>query len=866
MSKLTNKNLQRMIELMGNKKPINEGKLTNSVELVKHSPNGKSYGIVKENKKYFIKESNDNVNFEFIGGIGNKSKHQFSSYEEATKELNFMFETFNKKYDIQEGTDILSSDINEDKKFVLKSKKKKSPTSTDLDFDFGGSGDLGGDMSFGDEEGDDSQEFDFGSEEGDDFGGDEEGDDVDDPIKGIQKMTGKLGQKIRDTEDMSSDMTKWVAKSVLSALDLEDMDSNDKKDLINTIKSEEDEYSDEGGDEDFDFMEDEEIVDEEPIMDWDSEIDDSDDSVIWNNLTPEERDEVIMNSYLNNDFEDEEFETEFNYENDLTDDDIEGNFRRQGQSQLMMFPPEDVDYMEEDDEELYGPGDGSIDTNEILLDDTYPYEEKTDYMSKFNKDVNRNEKTRGKTLDQHELDTHLRKLQNKLGGSRNVSIDGNSVVGEFGYIEVTNNGYNLHKEGDKFSKRFGFNELGRLKSATSVGRTSDYMDDIRMNPAPAPAKPSTQPGPDVKPGRPDTDKPNPSKRPFSPPPHIRPGEEPSPKAEYEDYMDDDLEMGRTLNGRPSKNRITSRGNLSRNYLTDTQRKNREARKQADSDISAHFDTQTNLPYDTKFSFDDYMDDVEKDENCPDCFGRGHERASVGFGANRPSTCNTCQGSGKKTIEDLPSEKYIDEPFVKDAINDYTSDITNPRVNKVKYSYREKFPFPIGENKIGKKKTLKEDHLNDKMVSLEQEQAYEDVESMARENGLTLSFCHKDKSTDPEEKTVYLDLKRGNDNVGKVRINSVGEIEMGTMKTNSFKGQPVDSLSDFDEVLGEKKIKTPMNPAPAPAKPSTQPGPDVKPGRPDTDRPNPSKRPFSPPPHIRPGEEPSPKAKNRRKIG
>ena len=37
-------------------------------------------------------------------------------------------------------------------------------------------------------------------------------------------MTGKLGQKIRDTEDLSSDIMKWVAKSVLSALDLDQMD------------------------------------------------------------------------------------------------------------------------------------------------------------------------------------------------------------------------------------------------------------------------------------------------------------------------------------------------------------------------------------------------------------------------------------------------------------------------------------------------------------------------------------------------------------------------------------------------------------------------------------------------------------------
>ena len=92
MKNITNKNLQRMISLMGNLNPINESKLSESVDLVKKSADGKFYGIVREGKKYFIKESTDGTNFNFIGGVANKTKNQYSSYEEATRRLNIMFE------------------------------------------------------------------------------------------------------------------------------------------------------------------------------------------------------------------------------------------------------------------------------------------------------------------------------------------------------------------------------------------------------------------------------------------------------------------------------------------------------------------------------------------------------------------------------------------------------------------------------------------------------------------------------------------------------------------------------------------------------------------------------------------------------
>jgi len=395
---MTNKGLERMRQLMGIK-PINESKLTNSsLELVKKSTSGKFYGIVKENKKYFIKESINGSDFDFIGGVGNKIKNQYNSFEEAVRRLNLMVEN----------TDVLTSDVITEKKFVIRTKKKKEK-SEEPAADFGGDEEEGGDefggSDFGDEESTEGgDEFDFGGEEegseeegGDEFGGDEFGDeeeggdeetedtgddefgddeeldDEEDSIKSIQRLTGKLGQKIRDTEDISSDMSKWVAKSVISALDLDQMDSEDKKDIIRAIKKKKEDESDE----EFDFMH-----DDSDIVNWD----------------------------------------------DLSDD---------------------------EKSKLYGPGDGIGNEDEVLLDnededhcsycsdrDYQPYDEeeetypgmesdwmsgREDYMSKYAGNVKSRLKTPGKTLDNYELESYLKALVNKLGGRDNATIEGNEV-------------------------------------------------------------------------------------------------------------------------------------------------------------------------------------------------------------------------------------------------------------------------------------------------------------------------------------------------------------------------------------------------------------------------------------------------------
>jgi hypothetical protein len=82
---------------------------------------------------------------------------------------------------------------------------------------------------------------DMGTEEPIDTGGDVD-DDGDTPIKSIQKLTGKLSQKLREaTEELSVEDIKYTINSILSAIDFNKLTDEDKTDIINKIEGEEEE-------------------------------------------------------------------------------------------------------------------------------------------------------------------------------------------------------------------------------------------------------------------------------------------------------------------------------------------------------------------------------------------------------------------------------------------------------------------------------------------------------------------------------------------------------------------------------------------------------------------------------------------------
>jgi hypothetical protein len=107
--------------------------------------------------------------------------------------------------------------------------------------------------------------------------GDMEGNEENDEIvtfKTIQKLTGKLGQKLRtlnssedDEESMSSKDIKYVINSILSALDLEKLDEDDMEDILNKLEGAEEEFNPEEkfGNDDEDENEEDNFDEELPI-------------------------------------------------------------------------------------------------------------------------------------------------------------------------------------------------------------------------------------------------------------------------------------------------------------------------------------------------------------------------------------------------------------------------------------------------------------------------------------------------------------------------------------------------------------------------------------------------------------------------
>ena len=105
----------RMVELMGLKETIKETPV-HSIKLTKKGPDGKAYGIVKENNKYFIKCANLNEDglvsesFNYIGGLENKIKESYSSYSKATKMLQHKFNEIAKVLNTNNKTNVLRND------------------------------------------------------------------------------------------------------------------------------------------------------------------------------------------------------------------------------------------------------------------------------------------------------------------------------------------------------------------------------------------------------------------------------------------------------------------------------------------------------------------------------------------------------------------------------------------------------------------------------------------------------------------------------------------------------------------------------------------------------------------------------------
>jgi hypothetical protein len=240
---------------------------------------GNKYEIVKERQGYIIKKTISESETDYIEPM--KNRKYYSSYSQALKRLNLVAGELNRLNENEEGV----SFFGEQKKFVLKTPKPAAEApamaapaapaappavpSPSLPPSPAEAPAAGEDMS-----------FDMGVE---DMGPEGEVDadvsmDIETPgmgeeepvsFKTIQKLTGKLTQKIRTLdgqEPMTSEDIKYVINMVLSSVDLKSLTEEDREDILSKFDEESEDLAgdDMGG---LDMTDDSEVEDIQSDMD-----------------------------------------------------------------------------------------------------------------------------------------------------------------------------------------------------------------------------------------------------------------------------------------------------------------------------------------------------------------------------------------------------------------------------------------------------------------------------------------------------------------------------------------------------------------------------------------------------------------------
>ena len=247
---------------------------------------GHTYVISKEKVGYVIKRSLTESIDDAVYLDRMENRKHYSSYSKAFKRLNLIAREINVNESHDEETSLYEQS---NKKYTLKTPTPapvEEPISDmeDVAMDLGGEDtdlpmDLGDeDMGIEDEE--ISMEDEDISMEDEDIDDEESENDEEVSFKVIQKLTGKLGQKIRSFLDsgdqMSSKDVKYVINSILSAVDLSSLNDDDKEDIL----------------EKFEDYESEDEMDFEDDTESESEIDFEDDDVIGFDDSSEEFSEM----------------------------------------------------------------------------------------------------------------------------------------------------------------------------------------------------------------------------------------------------------------------------------------------------------------------------------------------------------------------------------------------------------------------------------------------------------------------------------------------------------------------------------------------------------------------------------------------
>lgn len=227
--------LKRIMEIATYKMPstsVNEGASEYSINLA----DGMDYHIVKEKQGYIIKKGINESSLDYMEPM--KNRKYFSSYSQALRKLNLVIKENNELNGQNEEVKLFG----EQKKFVLKTPTPPAPemeapavpaepaplpepalpaadapAGDEMDLDLGMDLDMGVDTS---------AEEPAGMEQ-----------DMEEKVsfRVIQKLTGKLTQKMRaleSQEGMTSEDIKYVINMVLSAVDLTKLEPEDMEDIM----------------------------------------------------------------------------------------------------------------------------------------------------------------------------------------------------------------------------------------------------------------------------------------------------------------------------------------------------------------------------------------------------------------------------------------------------------------------------------------------------------------------------------------------------------------------------------------------------------------------------------------------------------
>jgi hypothetical protein len=254
--------IQRIMEIARYKEnlpnSINESNSNHyNIKLV----DGNTYHIEKEKNGYVIKRTVNEGQLDYIEPMKNRKYYQ--SYSQALKRLNLITKEVNTLSGSEEGVSLFS----EQKKFVLKTPKPETPPTPEPVAQAAAPSDEFSDMPPppSEEEGimgsdmpppsdEEMPEPDMGEPSDEEMPEPDMGEPSDEEdgvvsFKAIQKLTGKLAQKLRKLnqgeEPISADDTKYVLNSILSALDLSVLTDEDMEDIISKLEDSELESDDE---------------------------------------------------------------------------------------------------------------------------------------------------------------------------------------------------------------------------------------------------------------------------------------------------------------------------------------------------------------------------------------------------------------------------------------------------------------------------------------------------------------------------------------------------------------------------------------------------------------------------------------------